>query len=212
MPLLLVGVVSVQAQSLEFTFIGNAAFQISDGATTLLSDYPYRPGAYGYMHYDSEDVQPTGDVLSLVTHQHADHYEAERFEQTDWTLLAPDDVLASVPDTRRLQVSDEVTFKDIQIWPVVTEHADVGHYSYLVEWHGLRLYFTGDTQSTSELLAQEDIDILFVTPWLWGSVAAQRSSLDADEIVIYHQAEGETVECDECLVLEQGASFEREAQ
>ena len=43
------------------------------------------------------------------------------------------------------------------------------HASYLVTWHGLRLYFTGDTDSVDQLLAMKDLDYAFVSPWLIGS-------------------------------------------
>ena len=33
-------------------FIGNMAFAITDGKTTLYTDFPYESGAFGYMSYD----------------------------------------------------------------------------------------------------------------------------------------------------------------
>jgi hypothetical protein len=35
------------AAGLEIRFIGNMAFSITDGKTTLLTDFPYRSGAFG---------------------------------------------------------------------------------------------------------------------------------------------------------------------
>ena len=69
------------AGSLEFRFIGNMAFQISDGAFTILTDYPYISGAFGYMEYQSETVKPVGTVLSLVTHEHDDHWNPASFRK-----------------------------------------------------------------------------------------------------------------------------------
>jgi hypothetical protein len=40
------------ANKLHFKFIGNQAFLITDGNTTLLTDFPYTSGAFGYMTYD----------------------------------------------------------------------------------------------------------------------------------------------------------------
>ncbi len=55
----------LQAQTLEFHFIGNMAYEISDGETTLLSDFPYESGAFGYMTYKFED----GSDITRITHR-----------------------------------------------------------------------------------------------------------------------------------------------
>ncbi|MCI0415294.1 hypothetical protein L0222_21180, partial [bacterium] len=47
----------VGAEELEFRFIGNMAFAISDGKVTLYTDFPYESGAFGYMKYDLKDVK-----------------------------------------------------------------------------------------------------------------------------------------------------------
>ena len=41
----------------------------------------------------------------------------------------------------------------VTIRPLATPHARLEHYSYVVEWNGQRLYFTGDTEDTAALLA-----------------------------------------------------------
>ena len=81
--------VPVHAGELEFQFIGNMAFKITDGETTLLSDFPYRSGAYGYMKYDLGDVAPFEGGVSLITHFHADHWDKKLFDEMDWALIAP---------------------------------------------------------------------------------------------------------------------------
>ena len=45
------------AGNLSFQFIGNMAFSISDGKTTLYSDFPYESSAFGYMKYDLKSVK-----------------------------------------------------------------------------------------------------------------------------------------------------------
>src|SRR5688572_21826205 len=89
----------LSAEDLRVQFIGNAAFLITDGKTTLLTDYPYRSGAFGYMTYDATKIQPQGDVLCLITHGHADHFEHPIFEKKNWRIIAPDDVIRKMnPD------------------------------------------------------------------------------------------------------------------
>ncbi len=80
-----------------------------------------------------------------------------------------------------------MTYRDIRIEAVETPHARIGHSSYLVTWHGLRLYFTGDTDSTERLLAMKNLDAAFVSPWLLEAVAEQKARIDAKQVVVYHQ-------------------------
>jgi hypothetical protein len=54
--LLAPAVLPAQAPSLTATFIGNMAFAITDGATTLYTDFPYESGVFGYMAYDFDAV------------------------------------------------------------------------------------------------------------------------------------------------------------
>ena len=53
--------------SAEIEFIGNAAFRITDGTTTLLTDFPYRSGASGYMSYEAADIGSIVDGVSRVS-------------------------------------------------------------------------------------------------------------------------------------------------
>jgi len=62
------------SQSLEAQFIGNEAFRITDGNTTLMTDFPYKSGAYNYMKYKFDFSSVTGTVVSLITHRHDDHF------------------------------------------------------------------------------------------------------------------------------------------
>lgn len=63
--------------ALTIRFIGNAAFELTDGRSTPLVDFPYESGG-GYMSFDSAAVRPRGDVLALFTHRHRDHFDRAR--------------------------------------------------------------------------------------------------------------------------------------
>ena len=136
------------ADELEIEFIGNMAFRLGDGATTLYSDFPYRSGAFGYMTYDLP-LAGLGDGASLITHEHADHWDAQLFAQTRLELIAHPSIAARVPSERVLSWDERISYGGIEIEPIATEHTP-SHRSYLVHWRGLRLYFTGDTESTAE--------------------------------------------------------------
>jgi hypothetical protein len=98
------------------------------------------------------------------------------------------------------------TFGPLRIERLTTRHADVGHYSYIVTWHGRRLYFTGDTEDVAPLVAAKDLDVAFVSPWNVRAVMRAGQQIDARQIVVYHHQSGEQVaECrDRCSMPQQG--------
>ena len=203
--ILLFAATSSSAQTLEVCFIGNAAVQITDGKVTLVSDFPYKSGAFGYMEYSWDQAQPKGEVLSLITHRHDDHFEASLLAKTNWKVIAPADAAAKVPSGRLVPIKDHAEFQGIQIAAIVTPHAKVDHYSYLIAWHGKRFYFTGDTESTDQLLAQRNLDSVFVTPWLIDSVLDQNKQIDAQHWIVYHHTSNEKVpeNCPKCKLPKQ---------
>lgn len=195
--------------ALEARFIGNMAYAITDGTSTLMSDFPYQSGYSRYMTYDAALIRSAtapGTTLSLVTHRHLDHWEPALFGATDWKVAGPADVIAGVDPSRVVPLSGGGAFGGMRIDALETPHASVGHYSYIVTWHGRRLYFTGDTESTEALLAAKDLDVAFVSPWLYRAVVRARQRIDARQIVIYHQERGERIaECAQgCRVPAQG--------
>ena len=90
-------------------------------------------------------------------------------------------------------MKNEVLWEGITFRPLATPHASLEHYSYVVEWRGLRLYFTGDTEDTASLLAARELDVAFVSPWLLRTVQKQGRRIDARHIVVYHHRDAETV-------------------
>ncbi len=178
---------------LHATFIGNMAFAITDGKTTIYTDFPYEPGAFGYMAYDFAAVHKAPGALCLVTHGHRDHFDALLFAKMDAMLIAPPSVEAGVAKARTIPFAPRMRYRDIEIEPLATPHGKIEHTSYLVTWHGLRLYFTGDTDSADRLLAMKNLDVAFVSPWLIEAVAARKGRIDARQVVCYHHQTGEKV-------------------
>ena len=198
-----------QRPVLEARFIGNMAFAITDGAFTLMSDFPYQSGYSRYMEYAAENIRSSTPVtLSLITHRHGDHWEPALFtKNTDWRVAGPNDVIASAPAHRVVPLSEAKTmFGPIEIERIETPHANIGHYSYVVTWHGKRLYFSGDTESSASLRAATNLDVAFVSPWVYRAIVKNNHAVDARRIVIYHHEAGESIaECrDRCSVPQQG--------
>lgn len=184
----------VQGPKLDARFIGNMAVAITDGKTTLMSDFPYRSGYSRYMTYDPAEIRSaTAATLSLITHRHPDHWEPSIFEKTNWSVAGPDDVVAGIAASRVVALKPSATFGAAQIEPIQTPHAGIGHYSYVVTWHGRRLYFSGDTESPDHLIRLGNLDVAFVSPWLLRAVLKAGGRIDAKQVVVYHHMPGETV-------------------
>jgi len=182
-----------KTQALRATFIGNTAFAITDGTTTVYTDFPYEPGAFGYMTYDFTAVPKAAGALCLVTHGHRDHFDALLFAKMDALLIAPPSVEAKVPEAKTIAFAPKMLYRDLQIEALTTPHGTIEHASYLVTWRGLRLYLTGDTDSADRLLATRNLDVAFVSPWLIAKVAGMKGRIDARQIVCYHHQTDEKV-------------------
>jgi L-ascorbate metabolism protein UlaG (beta-lactamase superfamily) len=202
---------SAQRPALEARFIGNMAFAITDGAVTLMSDFPYQSGYSRYMTYQPAEIRSTTpSTLSLVTHRHGDHWEPALFNGTNWQVAGPADVTAPVPADRVIRLAAHTAFGPIAIERIETPHAGIGHHSYIVTWHGRRLYFSGDTESSDSLAAARNLDVAFVSPWLFRSMVKRGIRIDAKRVVIYHHTSGERVaECSAgCVLPRQGDTIQ----
>lgn len=197
--------------ALEFTFVGNEAFLVTDGDITLCADFPYRSGMSGYMRYDFEKVRPRGVVVCLITHDHFDHFDFLLFRNHSWSLIGPPSITYGKDnyDITTVANDEPVTWESITIEPHATPHDELEHYSYLVTWHGVRMYIPGDTGITGPILSATDLDVAFVTPWLLNALREQGAEIDAKRIVVYHHRQGEKVEpWQDCVVPRQGDTFE----
>lgn len=197
-----------EAAVLDVEMVGNAGVVLTDGATSLLVDLPYEPGAFGYMHYDPEGLRPPGEVVSVITHHHADHFDAALFAQRpEWRVVGPPSVAARVAPDRVLG-GDSVEVGAFAIIAIRTPHTD-DHRSYRIRWRGRVLFFTGDTEDPSAVPLEPRIDVLFVTPWLNCALARSGRAEAWDRSVTYHLSpDGTDQTCGVSEPLEQGARFE----
>jgi len=194
---------------LSARFIGSAAVGITDGEFTLLTDFPYQSGAFGYMTYDPAEVAPRGKSVCLFTHAHADHFEPSLVGKIGCTVVGPSNVESKLVGVKTVALSVRVSLPPLTIKAVRTEHGPEEHDSYLVRWNGLSLYFTGDTDSPTELSKQEPLDVLFITPWLLAKARATGSLPTARKIIIIHHRSGERIGgCSSCLIPSSGQTFE----
>lgn len=196
-----------RAQELTVHLIGNAGVVLTDGTTSLLVDLPYEPGAFGYMHYDPALLQPAGDNVSVITHDHRDHFDPSLFlTRSSWRIIGPPSVTADLPRDRVL-TGDSVVVGAFSVVGMRTPHTP-DHRSYRVRWRGRTLHFTGDTEQASALPLEPHLDVLFVTPWLQCSLQNSGRAVSWSRAILYHrQPDGSDEICGSAEPLEQGARF-----
>jgi L-ascorbate metabolism protein UlaG (beta-lactamase superfamily) len=196
-----------RADSLVVRFIGNEAVSLTDGRLTLVLDFPYEPGAFGYMTYPDEALRMAGEVVVVITHRHRDHFAEERFLRTTWRIVGPREVTASLPQARVVPLDSVVRIADATLRPLATPHAKVEHYSWLVEWKGRRFFFVGDTEDPAALLGAGPLDVAFVSPWLLASARRGGRAVPATQVVLYHHMDPARERCEPCVIPLQGASI-----
>jgi len=161
------------------------------------------------MTYDSSSVGPVANGLCLITHGHADHFDTKLFAATNFAIIAPPSVLAELNTERKIPFRDEMSYRDIRVRAFRTPHGDIEHYSYLILWHGLRLYFAGDTDDTAELKNQTNLDVAFVSPWLLEKMKTSNQQIHTKRVVVYHHKVDEKVpHYQDPLVPSPGSTFQ----
>ena len=194
---------------LAIRFIGNAAFELTDGRTTLLVDFPYASGSGGFMTYDSSAVRPRGLVLALFTHRHFDHFYRAALLARGWPAYGPADVLAQLPPDRVFSGADSIVFGAFRVARIPAWHADVQHVAFLITWRGRRIYHSGDTTDPADLQAMPELDVALVQENLLCWMAQQRGArVPAREVIVQHHFSSGSRGCLGARALAQGESIE----
>lgn len=94
----------------------------------------------------------------------------------------------------------------IYVHPSPTPYMDAPHNSYLVQWNGRRIWFSGLTEDPAALLAATEIDLAFVNPALCAAIEKAGRKISAKTVVVYHLPGGEgggemSVPCERCKVV-----------
>ena len=173
-----------QSNEIKIQFIGNCGLYLTDGKSNLYIDFPYKSGAYGYMTYAQTKIDSIKEnSIFLFTHRHADHYSKKILKQIkskhkgkvfgNWNTNKFEKIINS--------------FASFKIESFKTKHKfTFKHYSYLITWHGKRIYLSGDTESAKTIETVKDIDWAFVPYWIMLDAKEKNLTIDADKIGIYH--------------------------
>ena len=183
-----------QDNEITIRFIGNCGLHLSDGVNNIYTDFPYKSGAHNYMEYDSSELDSLKEnAYFIFTHKHSDHYykykmksilkEKNGREYGKWNIDELEKLGDSIPDF------------EIEIFK--TKHAfSFTHYSYLITWHGKRIFLSGDTEHPETILGITNIDWAFIPSWLGLAIANSDKRLDAKMIGIYHIGPNDNVQID----------------
>jgi len=197
------------APSLTIRFIGNAAFELTDGRSTLLVDFPYESGTGGFMTFDSGAVRPRGEVLALFTHIHRDHFDRAALLSRGWRAWGPAEVLALLPEDRVYARSDSIAFGAFRVARIPERHADVENVAFLITWRGRRIYHSGDAVDPAGLQALRDLDVALVGEGLLCWMAQQRGArVSAREVIVFHHFGTGSRGCLGAAELQQGERLE----
>jgi L-ascorbate metabolism protein UlaG (beta-lactamase superfamily) len=207
--LFLLGVTASPPPVLSARFIGNSAFELSDGTATIFLDFPYQSGAFGYMTFPSAEVAPRTDALCLFTHRHADHFDPSIVPSLGCGVAGPAEVQSRVASSLRAGPGPVWHFHDARIECLSTPHASLEHCSYAISWHGIEIFVSGDIEDLEAIQASDRrFHALFVPSWLAPTVAGLDLTSYQQVVVHHHTANERPTDCARCLVPSQGRSFE----
>lgn len=176
-----------QSKEIKIEFLGNCGLYLSDGTTHIYTDFPYKSGAHGYMEYDEsrlENIQD--DSIFIFTHKHSDHYSKKNLKKILKEKGGKKYGVSNINELEKLNKS----LNDFKIEAFKTPHKVFGinfrHYSYLITWHGKKIYLSGDTTIPETIGKIKDLDIAFIPYWLYENANTLNIEIDAEEIGIYH--------------------------
>lgn len=169
-----------QSNDIEITFLGNAGFSMSDGVTHIYFDFPYKSGAYGYMTYNESELDNLKENgIFIFTHKHADHYSKKLLKKINGKVYAK---------SSRKKISElNKEIPDFNIQAIKTKHRfSTSHYSYLLEWKGIRFFISGDTEHPETIGSIKSIDYAFVPYWILSIAKEKEIEIDTKTKVLYH--------------------------
>ncbi len=169
-----------QSKEISIKFIGNCALYMTDGNLNIYVDFPYKSGAHGYMKYNQSEIDNLkDDAIFLFTHKHADHYSGKLVRKLKGKKYGPWNI------SKFGELNDSTNEFSIQMFK--TKHLfTFRHYSYLITWHGKKIYINGDTGDVEPISKIKNIDWLFAPYWIYSNAVEENITLDTKHFAIYH--------------------------
>ncbi len=173
-----------QSGEIKIRYIGNCGLHITDGETHLYTDFPYKSGAHHYAEYEDTELDNLMEnAFFIFTHKHSDHYykgkmnkimkEKKGKKYGKWDIAELESLNGIIPD--------------FKIEAFKTRHQfSFAHYSYLITWHGKRIYLSGDTEWPETILKMKGLDWAFLPSWLYKNIWDDKLNVDTRMLGIYH--------------------------
>ncbi|GAA0749858.1 MBL fold metallo-hydrolase [Gaetbulibacter jejuensis] len=176
-----------QSKEINIEFIGNCGLYMTDGLTNIYTDFPYKSGAHNYMEFDESELDSVKEnSIFIFTHKHSDHYSKKNLKKIIKEKGGEQFGVSNISDLEKLNN----TINDFEIKAFKTEHKVFGvsfkHYSFLISWHGKRIYLSGDTTNPETMGKVKNIDWAFVPYWILNNAKEQGISIDVKMYFIYH--------------------------
>lgn len=176
-----------QSKEIRIEFMGNCGLYMTDGTTHIYTDFPYKSGAYNYMEFEEAELDSIkNNSIFIFTHKHADHYSKKNLKKA---LKEKNGRKFGVSNISDLEKLGEI-IKDFEIKAFKTKHAFFGipfrHYSFLITWHGKRIYLSGDTTDPRTIGKVKDIDWAFVPYWILNNAKQMGVAIDTKKYFVYH--------------------------
>lgn len=186
-----------QSNEIKIKFLGNCGLYMTDGKYNFYIDFPYKSGAHNYMDYDKSEIDNINkdNAIFIFTHRHADHYSEKLLKKLNGLKFDP----WNIPELEKLGE----TVSNFNIKAFETEHKVYGikvkHYSYLITWHGKKIFINGDATNVDTLASLKNIDIAFIPSWLLFDVNEKNIKLTeiGKLFEIYHVGKGDKITIDE---------------
>ncbi|MFT6166213.1 MAG: hypothetical protein ACJAV5_000098 [Vicingaceae bacterium] len=188
-----------QSNEIKIKFISNCGLLITDGTTNIYSDFPYRSGAFIYDKFDSSELDSIKEnSIFIFTHKHGDHYSKKNMRSIlknkggkkygKWNIVELENLSNTIPDFKIKSFKNKHKFS-------------FAHYSYLITWHGKKIYLSGDTESTSTIQQIKSMDWAFIPGWLLKSIFRNNIEIDTKMIDLYHIGRKDSIELNDPKIL-----------
>ena len=179
--LVLISVTAIgQTGEIRIRFIGNCGLHMSDGTRNVYVDFPYKSGAYGYMEYDKSELDSVKDnSIFLFTHKHNDHHSGKLVRKLSGKDYGP-------RNKRGIEKLNQVS-QDFQVQTFNNKHKfSFKHNSYLITWHGKKIFLSGDTETAETIANLGGLDWAFVPYWILSDANKRNIKIDAKKFGLYH--------------------------
>lgn len=176
-----------QTKEIQIEFIGNCGLYMTDGITNFYIDFPYKSGAHGYMEFKESELDSIKEnSIFIFTHKHSDHYSKKNLKKVMKEKGGQSYGVSNISELEKLNE----TLDNFEIEAFKTEHKVFGinfrHYSFLITWHGKRMYLSGDTTEPQTIGKIKNIDWAFVPYWILKNAKEQKIDIDTDMYYVYH--------------------------